>query len=460
MSRRAWLLLLVLGLVMVASLLVFHFVLGKVEADQLFELEERLNSSARTLSVAIAPDLASGDAAAIEDKLLSTHEADRARIRVLNSQRLVIADSYGPVGEQEGMRFRPEIQKAFEGSLGAYTRLADEDERSLALFVASPVDWKGRVIGAVYVSRSTDAILQRLGILRRSFNGALLGMTGAIFVLALWLTRTFGQDLERLGRVSELEGFHPGAGDQVERVSQSLGFLVDSLRAKVSELEDERDKTRRFIEDIAHELKTPVTGLRGAVQGMKTSAPDHPLFPSIERESERLARLTSLLLEMRKLEYYQLKAKFFDLSSLIDTVLDSFRHEEGARLVEDLPDQCPITGDPGKIQRVLENLVENALRCAPPGTEVSVTLRSDDKHAIVTVADHGPGVGGQDAEQIFGRGGRGSGPVGHLGLGLAVAIAIVEMHGGEFRLEKDRAVGAAFTFALPKGESLPVKHSE
>lgn len=450
MSRRAWLLLLTLGLVVVASLLVFHFVLRKVEADQLFELEERLNSSARTLSVAIAPDLASGDAAAVEEKLLSTHEADRARVRVLNEQRLVIADSYGPVGEQEGMRFRPEIQKAFEGSLGAYTRFADEDERSLALFVANPVTWRGKVIGAVYVSRSTDAILQRLGILRRNFNGALLGMTGLIFVLSVWLTRTFGLDLERLGRVSELADFQPQANDQVERVSQSLGFLVDSLRAKVRELEDERDKTRRFIEDIAHELKTPVTGLRGAVQGMKTSAPDHPLFPSIEREAERLAKLTSLLLEMRKLEYYQLKLRLFDLSSLIDTVLDSFRHEEGARLVEELPDQCPIEGDPTKIQRVLENLVENALRCAPPDTEVSVTLRVEERHAIVTVADQGPGVSEQDAEQIFGRGQRGSGPVGHLGLGLAVAIGIVEMHGGEFRLERDRPVGAAFTFLLPK----------
>ena len=451
MSRRAWLLLLLLGMVVVATLLIFHFVLRKVEADQLFELEERLTSSGRTLAAAIAEDLDHHDMEGVVSLVMTTQESDLARIRVLDARRRVVADSYGPIADPDALRFRPEIVAAYSGKRGAYTRFADENERSLALFVATPVKENGRIIGAVYISRSTDAILQRLGILRRSFQGAVLVMTLAIFMASLWLTRNFSLDLRRLGDVSELAEFRPQASDEVERVSQSLGFLVDSLRRKVSELEDERDKTRRFIEDIAHELKTPVTGLQGAVEGMKPTSPDHPLFGNIERETERLARLTTLLLELRKLEYYQLKPRLFDLSSLIDTVLDSFRQQPNANLVENLPDECPITGDPAKVQRVLENLVENALRCAPTGSEVTVTLEQDARFATVTVADLGPGVSPQDAEQIFGRGERGSGPVGHLGLGLAVAAQVVEMHRGEFTLDRQRKVGAAFIFRLPKG---------
>ncbi len=454
MSRRAWLLLLILGLVVVASLLLFHFILRKVEADQLFEMEERLTSVSRTLSLAIADDLHRRDLEAVEEMLLSTHESELARLRVLDEHRLVVADTFGKVSDQEALRFRPEVQEAFAGRRGAYTRFADESERSLALFVANPVIWNGRVIGCVYVSRSTDSILQRLGELRRSFNGALLAMTAVIFGVALWMTRNLGQDLRRLGEVSELADFQPPARDQVERVSQSLHFLVDSLRAKVGELEEERDKTRRFIEDIAHELKTPVTGLQGAVEGMKPHAPDHPLFANIARETERLARLTTLLLELRKLEYYQLKPKLFDLSSLIDTVLESFRPGSGERLVEELPDQCPIQGDPAKIQRVLENLVENALRCAPGDTPVTVTLVEEGARVRVTVADLGPGVNAKDAEQIFGRGESGSGPVGHLGMGLSIAAQIVELHGGEFSLERERPVGAAFFFLLPKEQKV------
>jgi signal transduction histidine kinase len=450
LSRRSWLLVLVLGVVVLATLLVFHFVLREVEADQLFELEDRLTSSARTLAVAMSDELSRRDLEGIEGLLLSAQASNLARIRILDANRTLIADSYGPITEQEGLRFRPEIEAAFTGRIGAYTRFADENDRSLALFVAAPVMRSDSVIGAVYVSRSTDSILQRLGILRRNFQGALLGMTVAILLGSLWLTRNVSLDLNRLGAVSELEGFHPKANDEVERVRQSLTYLVDSLRQKVSELEDERDKTRRFIEDIAHELKTPVTGLQGAVENLKPSAPDHPLFRNIERETERLARLTTLLLELRKLEYYQLKPRLFDMASLIDTVLDSFRQHAGPRLVENLPQECPVLADPAKIQRVLDNLVENALRCAPVETEVTVTLSQDEKAVSVTVEDLGPGVSPQDAEQILGRGQRGSGPVGHLGLGLAIAMQIVEMHGGEFRLDPDRPQGAAFTFRLPK----------
>lgn len=93
--------------------------------------------------------------------------------------------------------------------------------------------------------------------------------------------------------------------------------------------------------------------------------------------------------------------------------------------------------------------MENALRCAPEGTEVTVTLGRKKDEAVITVADLGPGIRPEDAEQIFGRGERGSGPVGHLGLGLAVAAQIVELHGGTFSLDRTRPVGAAFLVSLP-----------
>ena len=450
MSRRSWLLVCLLGAVVGVSLLVMNLVLARVEEDQLFDLEQRLGTIARTLAAAVADPLARGDIVSVEEILLSTQEADTTRLRVLDSSRHLVADSYGVISNAETVRFRPEIQTAFTGKYGAYTRFADESQRSLALYIAVPVQVRGKQVGAVYVSRSTDAILQRLGTIRRSFNGALLVMSAAIFFGTLWVVRNFSQDLRRLDKVSELEDFQPGAGDAVERVSQSLHFLVDSLRAKVAQLEDEQDKTRRFIEDIAHELKTPVTGLRGAVEGMKSSNPDHPLFPTIEREAERLARLTTLLLELRKLEYYELKPRLFDLSSLVDTVLESFRHSGGIEIVEELPDECPVNGDPAKIQRVLENLVENALRCAPEGTQVTVSLREEATEVVLTVADLGPGIRPEEAEQIFGRGERGSGPVGHLGLGLAVAAQIVELHEGKFELDRERTQGAAFLVRLPK----------
>ncbi len=449
MSRRIWLLILTLGLVTAAFLLAFQLVIRMVEADQLFELEERLASSARTLAIALSEGMARGDIFQVENLISSHHEAEQTRIRILDEKRHVVADSYGAIRDPDWLQFRPEIQTAFLGRYGAYTRFADENDRSLALFVAVPVEYEGKIVGAIYLSRSTDSILQRLGILRKQFQGILSGLMVIILVGMLWLTRGFNRDLQRLDAASKLDGFEPEARDEVARVSQSLEFLVESLSNKVKELEEEQDKTRRFVEDVAHELKTPVTGLRGAVEAVKSQSPEHPLFRNIERETERLDRLTRSLLELRKLEYYTLKPRLFDLSSLIDSVLDSFRTSFGDRLQEELPDQCPVCADPNKITRVLENLVENALRCSPAESLVTITLESDPDFVSVTVSDRGPGISRDEAQRIFKRGERGTGPVGHLGLGLAVAAQIVELHQGQFLVDSDRSVGAAFTFRLP-----------
>ncbi len=450
MSRRSWSVVSFLGLTVVAALVLFQIVLSRLEADQLFDLEDRLAGTAHTLAMALADDLAGGDIEAIRLLLRATQEAQLTRIRVLNAERELVADSYGPVESREALRFRPEIQAAFVGRYGAYTRLADENEKSLALFVAVPVKKDKTIVGAVYLSRSTDAILQRLGILRRWLRGALFALTVAIFLGAFGMTRTFRQDLERLGRVSELTDFRPLAEDEVDRVSQSLTFLVDSLRAKVSELEGERDKTRRFVEDIAHELKTPVTGLQGAVEALKPRLKSERMFANIERESSRLAKLVSLLLELRKLEYYQLRVRPYDLSSLIEAIVEKPGPHDSSRLKCEVPETCHLEGDPYKIQRVVENLVENALRCSSAPSPVTVRLREELNEVIVVVEDLGPGVKPEDAHQIFARGERGAAPTGHLGLGLAVVAQIVELHGGDFGLEPGRARGAAFYVRLPR----------
>lgn len=230
MSRRSWLLVCLLGGVVGLALMAMNLVLSKVEDDQLFDLEQRLGTTARTLAAAVADPLARGDKTGLEELLLSTQEADTTRLRVLDANRHLVADSFGPIQNSEAVRFRPEIQAAFTGQYGAYTRFADESQRSLALYVAVPVTVRNKVIGAVYVSRSTDAILQRLGVIRRSFHGALFVMSAAIFFGTLWVVRNFSQDLRRLDKVSELEDFQPPAGDAVERVSQSLPRRVSDRR--------------------------------------------------------------------------------------------------------------------------------------------------------------------------------------------------------------------------------------
>ncbi|MCY1394980.1 Sensor histidine kinase ResE [compost metagenome] len=222
-----------------------------------------------------------------------------------------------------------------------------------------------------------------------------------------------------------------------------------------------QDQERReLIANISHDLRTPLASLHGYLETLQLK--DASLAPEERRrylgialeQSRKVGGLAQSLFELARLEYGFVKPECepFALTDLVQDVLQKFelaaserRIALHARFAEPLP---PVCADLGLIERVLTNLLDNALRHTPQGGAVEVALERRGDAVEVTVADNGPGIPPELREGLFQRpfdlgGARRSG-----GLGLRIVHSILQLHGSEIGVV-DEGQGAAFRFALP-----------
>lgn len=433
----------------------------KLEHDQLFALEQSMSETARVLDGQVTSVLSGqGSLDLLARTLRTTQNVTGSRVRILDANRDLILDSLGPskLQPQDQLRFRPELQEAFTGHYGAYTRVADETPASLALYVAVPVKGPKGPLGAIYVSHTTDQILQQLGSLRRAANRILVFLAGSLFLAALVMTGQLRHTLSRLRELTtfvsttETEDIPIQGDDRVAEIGENFNRLIASLRSKIAQLEEEKSKTKLFLEDVAHELKTPITGLMGTVEALRGDGLEPQahsrLLDNLQKESSRLSELTSRLLELQKLDYAEFREEAFDLLSVAETVVDTYQRaaeKKGVNLQVTTEVAAGVLGDPHKIQRVLENLVENAVRCTPGGGTVEVRLEMGDARVTVTVLDDGPGPPEPTAFQRHHQGQTGKGS---LGLGLSIASEILKRHQSELAMRAREPKGSEFSFSL------------
>jgi two-component system, OmpR family, sensor histidine kinase BaeS len=242
-----------------------------------------------------------------------------------------------------------------------------------------------------------------------------------------------------------------------------LGALATSFQTMARAL-DEADEVRaQLVTDLAHELRTPLSNLRGYLEGLEDGVFDlDPLTrTALMRQVERLERLVNDLRVLHDAEADPAAMVMapFDVAQLARSSVAAFaaRYAEKRVALELAVDDAPIAlGDGLRSAQVIENLLDNALRHTPSGGSVEVEVR-DAGHAIaVSVSDSGPGIGAHEREAIFRRLYRGD-PArtqaggGGSGVGLTIAKALVERQAGEIEVGLAAAGGARFTFTLPRG---------
>jgi len=451
--KQSWIGLLALLVVVAAGGLV-ALVLANWERTALHELEVSMVATGRAVAEFAAQGMEDDKLPALQRLAKATQKASDSRIRVLRApEGLLLADSLGvPADQQQGLSFRPEIRAALRGNYSGYTRLSDENPLSLALFVAVPIQRNpGEILGVAYVSHSTDDILQRLGQLRRDLQKVVMGLALVAFALALYFSRRQRQILESLRvRAGQLN-----AGDTVESIGKGIDNLVASLQHQVAQLEEEKLKTQLFLEDVAHELKTPITGLSGSVEalvGESDPQRQQRLLGNLERETRRLSQLVGQLVELQNLDYYELRPQKFEARSLLETVVDSYQHEADKKQVQlaiEGPEQLESWGDPDKLLSVVNNLVDNAIRCSPAGSTVTLQLQQHPEDQVqFRVLDEGPGF----EHSMVGRRKRSGKPsgLGSSGLGLAIAHQVVKLHGSNLDVQSREGGGTCVGFCLAR----------
>jgi two-component system, OmpR family, sensor histidine kinase KdpD len=279
-------------------------------------------------------------------------------------------------------------------------------------------------------------------------------------------------------RVGLLTLAHPGdapefsdADDRLlSAVAAQVGLAVERRRLRRDATEAEilrrTDELKTaLLNAVSHDLRTPLASIMASAggllqEGVEWSAQERKEFAhAIEHESRRLNQLVGNLLDLSRIEagILQLDKGWYDLSVLVEEVLGRLRPlTRQHQVVVDIPeDLAPVPLSYVEIDQVLSNLIENAAKYAPPGSEILISVRQDENAVRVEVADRGPGIPPSALPRLFEpffRVSRGRSQPKGTGVGLAVAKGLVEAHGGRIRAENRPGGGARFIFTLPMAE--------
>ncbi|MGE4189767.1 MAG: ATP-binding protein [Thermoanaerobaculia bacterium] len=386
--------------------------------------------------------------------------------------------------EGEGASDGSAIAAALAGNYGAVTR-ESADGASTVLTVAVPVralpaDIAGgaergapgdpaalatRVVGAVVVSRTTDTVLAALDRIRLDLFRIVLLSLAATILIVLLLARGIVRPLLRLRDAADraLRGRREspssipetGRRDEIGELARALANLSDRLERRLDELES-------FATDLAHELRNPLAAMRSAADLLPDSATDEErrrLAGLIRTESVRIDRVVTSLQELARLDAERTVdgERGCDLGAVLERVAAVARNEgpAGVEIAVSAPTGIVSTIPEEAAERVVENLLANALSFSPTGGRVDAVLAQDAANPRLDVIDRGPGVPPEHRERIFDRfftfreeprGG------GHLGLGLAIARTILERNGGSIELvdSATAARGACFRVHWPR----------
>lgn len=249
--------------------------------------------------------------------------------------------------------------------------------------------------------------------------------------------------------------------DEFGDLASSLNRMAERFRSDNDEIKKLYEKQRQFFADITHEIRNPLHTIAGSLEmlqmeGLDPGKRDHYLQTAM-RQTERINRLFKDLLTLQRYDSdsYFIERKSFDLSGVIQHVVELYREEAERKGLELRYDDNPQTvyADPDKIEQVIENLVSNAVKYTGEG-KIEIQVSREDENVVVAIQDTGIGISRNHLERLFDRFYRTdkarSRDKGGTGLGLAVVKSILNAHGTDIHVESEAGTGTKFSFVLPR----------
>jgi signal transduction histidine kinase len=259
----------------------------------------------------------------------------------------------------------------------------------------------------------------------------------------------------------------PESDDEVAELARTLDQMVRELDDARSATERTIRRQREFVADASHELRTPLTSILANLElleaSLNTDGPDADegevaAVGSALRSSKRMNRLVGDLLLLARADAGRVGRRAdCDLAQIASEALVEVRPvSDGHRFTSTLADSAPVAGNPDELHRMVLNLLENAVRHTPAGTEIDLDLSEEAGVAHLRVSDDGPGLPDGMESQVFDRFVRGQGPADRTsrngtgtGLGLSIVRAVAIAHGGTVTASRSESGGAAFDVTLP-----------
>lgn len=380
------------------------------------------------------------DFASLQQGVFQMGQISAARILVTNRGNLVISDSSNELtGEIMG-----------KGAFG--------DPAGVVVVHTEPF--------LVYILPFDNA---SIGVNEQAFidatNRALL-VGGVIAALvAILLALMLSQNILRPIKVMNEAVNQIAAGNLSQQVDISdkgeIGELTRAFNEMAKILETVEQLRRNMVTDVAHELRTPLSNIRGYLEAIQDGViePDSTLIASLHEEALQLNRLVDDLQELALAEAGQLNLVYqqVNIQEVVDQSLDMIQPKAAAKQLtirKQVPDNLPpINADRGRISQILGNLLSNAITHSPVGGEIDVQVKTINSQIETCISNTGPGIEMEDLPFIFERFYRTdrsrSRTTGGAGLGLAIVRQLVKAHGGKIRAESELNKGTRFIFSLP-----------
>ena len=290
-------------------------------------------------------------------------------------------------------------------------------------------------------------------------------------LLFLMLTRRL-QVLSRLMRdfsESSFTGYETypelAGNDEIDILGSHYNDMAERIRDQLNDLKRQDNLRRELVANVSHDLRTPLAALHGYIETLKLKADSfddatrNEYLDTAMKHSRRLTRLVEELFELAKLDASetQLHCEPFSLAELVQDIIQKFSlsaEEQRIKLSMQVADGLPfVMADIALIERVLENLIANALCHTSAEGEVILILRTVGTDVEIEVQDNGKGIAESEQVHIFHRFYRGDNKERsdhHAGLGLAIAQHIVNLHGSEIQVNSIEGAGSRFFFRLPQ----------
>ena len=307
--------------------------------------------------------------------------------------------------------------------------------------------------GAVQIARDLteiDAALIRIRNL-----AALICALGVAFaaIIGLVVTRKAMKPIEELTDDLERRASNPddlSALPTPERFDE-VGRLTASYNSLLAALTGSREQQRALVADASHELRTPITSLRTSIE-LLHRAPDldeatrRELIANSVEELEELTHLVNEIVELAVVGSADTPFDACELDELVENVVIRARRRTTSEIAF-TSIACSVSGRPARIERAVNNLLENAVKWSPPGAPIEVSVTA----GRVTVRDHGPGIAAEDRTRVFERFARGrdAEKVAGSGLGLAIVSQVAKEHSGRAWVEAPEGGGTLAILELP-----------
>ncbi|MBM4761997.1 HAMP domain-containing sensor histidine kinase [Bacillus sp. B15-48] len=256
-------------------------------------------------------------------------------------------------------------------------------------------------------------------------------------------------------------------GDYSTRVkiqsNDEVGQLAAAFNQMSASIQQEDTRKRDFLADVSHELRTPISYIKGYSEGLASGiVKDHTeqqkYLKLINREATRMVKLVSDLLDLSKLDagQYSFEKHPFPLAQLIEDFVQKYAQElteKQITLYTNLNPDIIIHADDGRVEQILQNIMDNAVRYTDPGGEISITLKKHHFGALVEISDTGIGIPPEDLSKLTerfyrvdkGRARRNGG----TGLGLSIVEKLVRLHGGMFEIKSEIGKGTNVRIFFP-----------